>query len=370
MCERPLVSIIVNNYNYEQFLRAAIDSALSQVDQPVEVIVVDDGSTDQSREVIRSYGDRVTPILKDNGGQASALNAGYACSRGEVIIFLDSDDVLAPETARRAADVFLDTPHVSKIMYRMEIIDAAGQRTGVFKPARHLALLSGDLGRHSLTFPFDMTWMPTSGNAFARRVLRQIFPIPEASFPILADFYLSHLTPLFGPVVFLDEIGAGYRVHGHNNYELADHIVDLEHVRQTVIYASNTEVQIEKHARQLSFGMDGKALATGLSVSSTANRLISLKLDPALHPIQGDNVWRLFRLGVSAALGRFDVKWPIRLMFVVWFLLMVVAPRSVARWLAERFLYPEKRTGFNQVLRMLHVRTDGSSTLQLIDYEP
>ncbi len=370
MDERPLVSIIINNYNYEQYLRAAIDSALSQVDQPVEVIVVDDGSTDKSREMIRSYSDRVTPIFKNNGGQASALNAGYACSRGEVIIFLDSDDVLLPETARRVTDVFLAKPNVSKVMYRMETIDAAGRQTGVVKPARHLPLRSGDLGRQSVTFPFDMTWMPTSGNAFARRVLRQIFPIPEASFPILADFYLSHLTPLFGPVVFLDEIGADYRIHGRNTYELADQIVDLAHVRRTIIFASHTEVQIDKYVRQLEFRIDGKTPATGLSVSSAANRLISLKLDPALHPIQEDTEWRLLRLGVTAALRRFDVKWPMRLMFVVWFLLMAAAPHFMARWLAERFLYPEKRTSFNRVLRIFHARTDGANTLRPIDYAP
>jgi hypothetical protein len=368
MGEEPLVSIIVNNYNYGQFLRAAIDSALSQVEWPVEVIVVDDGSTDQSREVIRSYGNRVTAILKDNGGQASALNAGYACSRGELVIFLDSDDMLFPKTARHVVDAYRDRPHVSKIMYRMETIDAAGRRTGVRKPAQHLPLLSGNLERYCLAFPFDMTWMPTSGNAFTRRVLRQIFPIPEVSFPILADFYLSHLTPLFGPVVFLDAIGAGYRVHGHNCYELADPIVDLKHVRQTIIYAFNTEIQIEKYARQLGYGTGGRTAMGGSSVSTAANRLISLKLDPALHPIHEDTVWRLLRLGAAAALGRFDVKWPMRLMLALWFLLMVVAPRSVARWLGERFLYPEKRAAFNQVLRILHAKSDGTNAPQLIDY--
>ena len=348
-----LVSIIINNYNYERFLRAAIDSALAQTHRPIEVIVVDDGSTDQSREVIRSYGDRVKAILKDNGGQASALNAGFAGSQGEVVIFLDADDVLLPETVQRVVEVFLDKPHVAKVMYRMEVIDADGQRTGVVKPADHLPLLSGDLTRQTLTFPFDLTWMPTSGNAFAAQVLRQIFPIPAASFGILADFYLSHVASLFGPVVFLSEIGAGYRVHGRNNYESTDHALNLDHVRRTIVYASQTEIQIERYARQLGLAGNGKRTTRGSSVSSVANRLISLKLDPAHHPVPEDQVWSLFKLGSAAALNRFDVKWPMRLMFVLWFLLMAAAPRSLARWLAERFLYPEKRTDLNHVLRLL-----------------
>ena len=75
---RALVSIVIPNYNYGQYLRFAIDSALAQTYSPVEVIVVDDGSTDDSREVIESYGERIGPIIKANGGHGSALNAGYA----------------------------------------------------------------------------------------------------------------------------------------------------------------------------------------------------------------------------------------------------------------------------------------------------
>src|SRR5713226_5859186 len=87
-------SIIVNNYNYGRFLKDAIDSALHQSYPGVEVIVVDDGSTDHSREIIASYGDRIIPVLKENGGQASAFNAGFSQSRGKVIFFLDSDDAM------------------------------------------------------------------------------------------------------------------------------------------------------------------------------------------------------------------------------------------------------------------------------------
>src|SRR5688572_29854944 len=93
---QPLVSVIVNNYNYGRFLAQAIDSALSQDYPRLEVIVVDDGSTDDSREIIARYGSKISPVLKANGGQASAFNAGFNASRGDVVIFLDSDDQLAP----------------------------------------------------------------------------------------------------------------------------------------------------------------------------------------------------------------------------------------------------------------------------------
>jgi glycosyltransferase involved in cell wall biosynthesis len=89
-----LVSIIINNYNYDRFLAEAINSALNQTYPYTEVIVVDDGSTDNSRQIIAEYGDRIIPILQPNGKQASAFNNGFAHSKGEIIIFLDSDDYL------------------------------------------------------------------------------------------------------------------------------------------------------------------------------------------------------------------------------------------------------------------------------------
>ena len=80
----PCVSIIINNYNYGRFLHSAIDSAIKQIYAHTELIVVDDGSTDDSRDIISSYGSKITPVFKPNGGQASALNAGFAVCRGDM----------------------------------------------------------------------------------------------------------------------------------------------------------------------------------------------------------------------------------------------------------------------------------------------
>ena len=92
-----LASIVINNYNYGRFLPEAIESALGHTYPNTEVIVVDDGSTDNSREVISKYGSRVISVLKANGGQGSAFNAGFAASKGDLIFFLDSDDFFYPE---------------------------------------------------------------------------------------------------------------------------------------------------------------------------------------------------------------------------------------------------------------------------------
>src|SRR5262249_35315249 len=101
MSQLPLASIIVSNYNYGRFLRKWLDSALAQTFANKEVIVVDDGSTDESRKIISSYGKQIIPILKENGGQASAFNAGFAASRGEAVLFLDADDLLLPSALEK-----------------------------------------------------------------------------------------------------------------------------------------------------------------------------------------------------------------------------------------------------------------------------
>lgn len=105
----PLVSIIISSYNYGRFLRQTIDSALAQTYPNVEVIVVDDGSNDDSPDIVRSYGGRITGILKMNGGQASSLNIGFAASHGDIVIFFDSDDFLRPHAAERVAAVYADS---------------------------------------------------------------------------------------------------------------------------------------------------------------------------------------------------------------------------------------------------------------------
>src|SRR5690242_13648165 len=103
-----LASVVVNNYNYARFLPEAIDSALDQTWAETEVIVVDDGSSDRSREIIAGYGDRIVRVFKENGGQNSALNAGFSRSRGDVILFLDSDDALLPTAAAAAVEALTE----------------------------------------------------------------------------------------------------------------------------------------------------------------------------------------------------------------------------------------------------------------------
>ena len=341
---RLSVDVIINNHNYGRFLPDAIDSAIAQTHDGVRVTVVDDGSTDQSREVIAGYGARITSVLKRNGGQASALNAGYARSEAELVIFLDADDVLVPDVAARVAGAFAAHPGAAKAQYRMAVIDEHGRRTGEIKPPERYRLPEGDLSREELTFPFDLPSMATSGNAFPRRVLERLLPMPEAEYRLLADWYLVHMAPLFGPVVTLDAIGACYRVHGANRYEQSRPELDLDHVRSSVGAGAATRAQLERTADALGLPRPAGPIR---SVADLGNRLISLRLDPEAHPLPDERAPALVVSALRAAGRRFDVRWPTKLLFVGWFIAMAAAPRPLARGLAELFLFPERRPGWS-----------------------
>lgn len=215
MLRAPLVSIIINNRNYGAFLGQAIESALAQTYRNSEVIVVDDGSTDNSREIIASYGGRLVPVLKENGGQASAFNAGFPASRGEVVIFLDSDDVLLPTAVERALKEFRSR-EIAKVHWPMWEIDESGRRTGRRIPSQPLA--EGDMrGVVVKDGPASYVSPPGSGNAWSRRVLEEILPIPEPQFKGAADTYLFALAGIFGSIGRIAEPQGLYRVHGRNN---------------------------------------------------------------------------------------------------------------------------------------------------------
>jgi GT2 family glycosyltransferase len=345
------VDIVVNNYNYASFLGAAIESACAQTHERVNVIVVDDGSSDDSRKVLGGYEERVTLVLKENGGQASALNAGIGHCRGDVVMFLDADDVLLPDAAARVAATFAADSGLAKVQFRTEVIDADGTPTGIIRPAPHLPMPGGDMRAAELAHPFDIVWMSTSANAFRNELVRRIFPIPERDYPISgADWYLVHLAALLGRVASLDRVCAAYRVHGENSFELSSPDLDLDHVRQAIAFAKPTTVALLRLADELRLAHPARILST----ADLANRLVSLRLEPKLHPLPEDGVGQLAGDGIRAAGRRKDVSPAMRTMFALWFLAMGLAPRPLARRLAILFLFPERRASVNRILGRLH----------------
>jgi len=110
--EKPLISCIMPVFNGERYLAEALDSVVAQTYRPLEIIVVDDGSTDNTAGVVRSYGDKVRYLWQDNAGPAAARNRGIDAAKGEFISFLDQDDLWHPIKLMQQMDRFRVHPEL------------------------------------------------------------------------------------------------------------------------------------------------------------------------------------------------------------------------------------------------------------------
>jgi glycosyltransferase involved in cell wall biosynthesis len=223
MNDNPLVSILINNHNYGYLLPEAIDSALKQTYPHTEVLVVDDGSTDNSREIIASYGDKIIPILKPNGGQVSAFNAGFSASRGDIICFLDADDLFFPEKVAAVVQGLGDCQDLGWCFHPLKFVDlnlvdfpgnysmTKNSHDGLVREYDVRVLTqTGKLGSQ---FPCPST----SGISIRRSLLEKILPIPEQDTSTLLNetFLIFPSLGLSKGVVLNNQLGF-YRIHGNN----------------------------------------------------------------------------------------------------------------------------------------------------------
>jgi|HubBroStandDraft_6_1064221.scaffolds.fasta_scaffold332022_2 glycosyltransferase involved in cell wall biosynthesis len=208
------VSIIIDNYNYQDYVAAAIESALSQTYQPCEIIVVDDGSTDNSQDVIRSFGDKIKVIFKKNGGQASAFNTGFSASTGDIVCLLDSDDLFLPTKVSRIVEI-LNNSLRQWCFHHLKWVDKA--LAPVEMPANRFSTGDYDLRDEMSRGESSLIPPATSGLAFTRDLLGKIMPIPE-TVRITADNYLKLPAMLLAPGFYTSEQLALQRLHPSNFY--------------------------------------------------------------------------------------------------------------------------------------------------------
>jgi glycosyltransferase involved in cell wall biosynthesis len=142
MTYQPLISVVIVNFNYGCYLAECIDSVLAQTYPNVEVIVVDDGSTDNSLKVLESYEGRIVIVRQNNQGVSSARNTGIRMSKGVWVAFLDSDDLWKPQKLQEQSAWFRDS-QVAMVFCGMEQIDQSGRHLGYSKPASGADLLPG-----------------------------------------------------------------------------------------------------------------------------------------------------------------------------------------------------------------------------------
>lgn len=320
------LSVVIANYNYERYLGEAIDSALALHWDDVEVVVVDDGSTDGSASIIQSYGDRIRSLLTENAGQREAVNRGFAACTGDVVVFLDADDVLPPDLPTRLAAVW--SSGVSKAQFRMQRIDAEGKPFGDPFPA-YDPVPTPDQVRHWATSTSAYPAPPGSGNAYARAFLARVLPAgPELG--AAADSGPLAAAPFHGDVITVPEVVVGYRQHGANDsYLLSD---DARFARE-VARARGRWHFAQRVAPVPGGAGHGEPDESALfrSRELLQFRVAAARLTPAERPLPGDSRARQIVDAVRSPLHPGPERLRVRLVLAVWCLGVALAPRRVVR---------------------------------------
>lgn len=202
-------SIVITSFNYAAYLPGAVESALAQTYPHSELIIVDDGSTDGTEQVLRRYERQAQIVRQKRAGQVAAYNAGLELVRGEIVIFLDADDVLDPHALAGIAESF--TQNVVKVQYRLRLIDRDGRPLGGTIPR---LMQNGDLSELVRSGRLCHS-APGSGNAYRVSALRRLAPFPVCDRDRHgADFFAINGSSLLGQVKSCEEVLGGYRVHG------------------------------------------------------------------------------------------------------------------------------------------------------------
>ena len=217
---QPFISVLIDTYNHERFIERAINSVLEQnvARTECEVIVVDDGSVDRTPELVRRFEPHVRLIRKDNGGQASAFNAGIAECRGEIIAFLDGDDWWAPGKLAAVADALASDSNVGLVGHGItEVYSDGREHTELLREIPRFRITTRDGAK---VFRTRKSFLGTSRMTYRAEVLRKIGLVP-AALKFEADEYLFTLAGLYADVLVLRESLTFYRLHDKNAFQIA-----------------------------------------------------------------------------------------------------------------------------------------------------
>ncbi|MBF0518624.1 MAG: glycosyltransferase [Nitrospirae bacterium] len=213
----PFFSVVIDTYNYANYLEQAIESVLSQSFplKDVEIIVVDDGSTDDTSTRVKRFNKAITYVYKENGGQASALNAGFSRAKGSLVSLLDADDYWYKDKLKVVAENFEKFDAVDVINHNLSILDENGGDEYLWNQDEGDVAFRQYNSEDYLRGVF-IPVVPTSGNSFRTDCLKKTLPVPQ-SYRVCADSYLHTVLPLVARnILYIPKPLGGYRIHGKN----------------------------------------------------------------------------------------------------------------------------------------------------------
>jgi len=214
LSSNPLVSVLIPNYNYCDYLPLAIRSVLNQTYQNFEVIICDDGSTDDSWEILQTYADdvRIKMIRQSNKGQGLAWSTAYSLADGEIICLLDSDDTFRSTKLSEVVKAFSASPESGVCAHFLRPVTKRGWPLGHHFPR---VLDQGWLAPTAFKRGPDAMHPPSSGICLRREVVETVFPIPD-HISRYEDRYLFRVAMFLTRVAVIPQILANYRRHGKN----------------------------------------------------------------------------------------------------------------------------------------------------------
>jgi glycosyltransferase involved in cell wall biosynthesis len=216
---KPFVSVLIDTYNHERFIEQAIVSVLEQdfPESEREIIVVDDGSTDRTPDTVKKFEPRVRLLRKENGGQASAFNAGIPECKGEIVAFLDGDDWWTPRKLDTVVRTLQAEPKIGAVGHAIYETDEEGSTRATIQPDRCYRCFLRDVIEAN-EFLSLRSFLGTSRFTARRAVLERTLPLPE-DLTIQADEFLFTATAAIGGALVLAEPLTFYRMHSGNLYQ-------------------------------------------------------------------------------------------------------------------------------------------------------
>lgn len=212
MDKNPLVSIITPSYNQARFLETTILSVLNQDYSNLEYIIVDGGSTDGSIDIIRKYEDRLAAWINEpDQGQSEAINKGFGLARGEILAWLNSDDLYYPLAVTEAVDMLLSTPQIGMVYGDTDLIDEKGQVRGKFKAKQtsFQRLMRGGV------------YIPQPAAFWRAELWNQVGPL-DTSFYFAMDYDLWVRFSKVAEMRYLPHLWASFRIHSAGKTTLSD----------------------------------------------------------------------------------------------------------------------------------------------------
>ncbi len=350
---KPFVSVLIDTHNHERFIEKAIVSVLEQ-DFPAaerEILVVDDGSSDGTAEIVRKFEPQVTLVWKVNGGQASAFNAGIPECKGEIVAFLDGDDWWAGKKLASVVQAMAADPLVGIVGHGIVMVGRDGSE-------RNVTLGEGFRFRANtveggLLFRRRGAFLGTSRMTIRSALLRRIGTVPE-SIAIQADEYLFTLASAMAEVEILPEALTYYRMHDANAFQITNK-PNPQQLRHKMKSLQSIEQSLSQKLKE--FGIEEVVIRTVLAFTRASADQLRLSLDGGWPWETFQTEWALYCiLHPEAKLSRRMFK---ALMLLA---ALVTTPRGFYRMqmaLTQNRLYRLARERWLPFAEMQHVQKSG-----------